>query len=160
MDEGDGSALAHQLPKELRLSRGLAAHPAFFFTLLKRPEQPASPLCRTLVLGDGRDADARAAEPEVCEDALTAQAALRNTFHIPAPYVCGAGLIARSEQEIRTRSQGERATRQARPCERSLRTLTVCDNRRCGDGRDFVLLQVDQRIYTLVAGVDLCWWSS
>jgi hypothetical protein len=95
-------------PKGPRLSRGLAAHPAFFFALLERQEQLPSPGGRALILGDWRNADTRAAEPEMCEDALAAQPALRNTFHIPAPYVCGAGHVARLEQEIRTRSQGWR----------------------------------------------------
>jgi hypothetical protein len=133
VEEVDDRAEARQRLKGLRLPRGLAAHPAFFLALLECEEKLASPGGGTLILRDGCDADARAAEPQVREDALTAAAALRYSFHHPAPYVCGAGHVARLEQEIRTRSQGWRATRQARPLERSLRTLTVCDNERSRD---------------------------
>jgi hypothetical protein len=71
--------------------------PALFFALLERQEQLPSPGRGCLVVGDGRDADARATQPEMRKDALATLPTFGDAFHDLAP--CrGAGHVARAEQ--------------------------------------------------------------
>ena len=67
------------------LCRVASFPPARFFALLERQEQLPSPGCGQLIIGDGRDTDARATQPEMREDALATRPTLRDAFHDPAP---------------------------------------------------------------------------
>ncbi len=57
-----------------------------------------------------------------------------------APYVCGAGQVARSEQELAHAVKGGAPRAKRDHYSRARRTLTVCDNQRCGDSCDFARL--------------------
>ena len=96
------------------LTLALVTQEALFLAPLKRQEQLAGPGFEGFVVGDGRDADARVAEPEVCEDALAAAPARWKPFHSPAPCL-GSGSRRPLGAESGTRSQGWRGERQARP---------------------------------------------
>ena len=82
------SGRSHASAPSLRailLSGATSFPPALFFALLEAQEQLPSPGRGEFVIRDGRDTDARAAQPEMRKDALATLATLRDASHDPAP---------------------------------------------------------------------------
>jgi hypothetical protein len=120
----------------VRLCRAASFAPALFLAFLEGPEQLPSPGRGDLVIGYRRDTDARATQPEVCEDALAAFPTFGNTFHDPAPDFRRGSRCPRGAG-FYTRGQGCHACIAA--SERALARMAAaaldgaCDNQLRGD---------------------------
>ena len=115
-----------------RLCRAASFPPALFLALLQRQEQLSGPSRRELIIGDGRDTDACAPQPEMCEDALATFPTLRDALHNPAPYLWRGSRRPRGAELCTRVKVGARRAKRAHTAMWARRTLTVCDNANSG----------------------------
>ena len=109
------------------LSRAASFAPALFLTLLEGQEQLPSPGRWLLVIGERRDTDARASEPEMREDALTTLPAFGDALHDPAPYLWRGSRRPRGGRVLHTQSEvGARCAKPAHSALWARRALTAC----------------------------------
>jgi hypothetical protein len=117
-----------------RLGRAASFSPALFLALLKAQEQLPGPGRGGFVIGDGRDTDTRAPQPEVREDALATFPTFGDTFHDPAPCPWRGSRRPRGAGFC-TCGQGWRTVRQAHPHGKvgAANLDGMCDNLISGD---------------------------
>ena len=115
-----------------RLCRAASFPPARFLALLEGQEHLPGPGRGEFVIGDGRDTDARAPQPEMREDALATLPTDGDTFHEPCSMSVARVTSPARSKVLHTPS---RLVRRAKPAHRATwarRTLTVCDDANSG----------------------------